>query len=115
MTLAQLLDALTGVDPDDIRSPGGDEHWIAFIVRSWQDDDFPGVERLTPIPADYENLCLLEVVPRLRSSRGRFWRERGEGYTDDPKRAGLWTADEARSHPSVLRGSVIPVIPPESP
>ena len=45
------------------------------------------------------DLYLLEVVEKFREGRGRYWRPKSMGYTDDPSRAGVY----AGSHERVAR------------
>ena len=54
-------------------------------------DTFPAVSD------DFTGPCMIEVVWAKRTGRGRFWRPRGYGYTDDPSQAGVYTAEAARA------------------
>ena len=99
LALYDLLIGLAGTDPAtlyDDDSGMGNGH-VSALIESWQAAGFPGVEQGTPIPDDFDDLCMIEVAPPYRGSRGRFWMPKGHGYTNDPKQAGLFTADEARS------------------
>ncbi len=54
-------------------------------------DTFPAVSD------DFAGPCMIEVVWSKRSTRARFWRPGGNGYTDDPSQAGVYTAEAARA------------------
>lgn len=54
-----------------------------------------------PVPADFNGPVLIELSWGEQRGRGRFYRPKCAGYTDDPMRAGVYPADVARGH---LRG-----------
>ena len=48
-------------------------------------------------PPEFMGACLIEVEPERRyDTDGRFWLERQAGYTYDPTKAHLFSAEEAR-------------------
>ena len=96
-TLAALLQELADTDVSLLVDMDGEQHALAHYIEAWQEAGYPGVPQGTPIPDGYEDLCFLEVVPKWRAGRGRFYRPKGQGYTNDPKQAGLYTGDEARA------------------
>lgn len=52
-------------------------------------------ECLPPVPDDFTSPCLIEVRPKHRPGRGRWWRPRSNGYTNIPGEAGVYSAEEA--------------------
>lgn len=110
-SLAELLDILATTDPDSVREDGGDEHRIVWFLETWQEAGCPGIPRGTPVPDGHDGLCMVEVLPKWRSGRGRFYRAQGNGYTDDPAKAGLFTVEEARER--VAHSERISMVLPE--
>lgn len=51
---------------------------------------------LPPVPANFAGVVLIEVLPRFRSGRGRWYRPNAQGYTDIFTEAGVFDIREAR-------------------
>jgi hypothetical protein len=96
-TLADLLDMLACTDPASIREESTDEHRIVWFVERWAEAGYPGIPQGPEVPDGYEGLCYIEVLPKWRSGRGRYYRPKSNGYTNTASEAGLYTVDEARA------------------
>lgn len=95
--LLDLLNMIAYSEPSSFYDGSGEDHRISWFVEQWIAAGYPGIPQGAPIPEGFDDLCLIEVMPEWRSGRGRFYRPKSDGYTDDPVQAGLYTGDEARA------------------
>jgi hypothetical protein len=109
--LAALLGELANTDTSLLVDGCGEPHSIVHFIEEWAAAGYPGVPQGTPIPDGFDDLCMIEVLPNWRAGRGRFWGPNRNGYTNDPKQAGLYTGDEARA--IVAKGSRARAVLPE--